>query len=115
MTRDSHHLTWFGCAACAVCGAIILAALLGLAVPAQAQGMPCGDGAAFVAHLEKDWGEDPNVIALDAAGRMVRILVNPETGTWSMLVTGPGGPTCLISHGSAWEAIHQERGTGDPS
>ena len=72
---------------------------------AVAQRTPCGDGAALVAHLEKDWGEGPAVVALDAAGRMVRILVNPETGTWSMLVTGPGGPTCMISHGSAWEAV----------
>lgn len=73
--------------------------------PSAAQRTPCGDGAALVAHLERDWGEGPAVVALDAAGRMVRILVNPETGTWSMLVTGPGGPTCMISHGSAWESV----------
>ncbi len=71
----------------------------------MAQRSSCGEGAALIAHLEKDWGEGAAIIALDAAGRMVRILVNPETGTWSMLVTGPGGPTCMISHGSAWEAV----------
>ncbi len=73
--------------------------------PSAAQRTPCGDGASIMAHLEKDWGEGPKVIALDAAGRMVQILVNPESGTWSMLVTGPGGPTCMISHGSAWESV----------
>lgn len=73
--------------------------------PSAAQRTPCGDGSSIIAHLEKDWGEAPAVIALDAAGRMVRVLVNPETGTWSMLVTGPGGPTCLISHGSDWDSV----------
>lgn len=76
-----------------------------IAGPALAQRTPCGDGAALIAHLEKEWGERPSIIALDAAGRMVRILVNPETGTWSMLITGPGGPTCMISHGSDWESV----------
>lgn len=88
----------------------VVAAALALALslstsPAQAQRALCGDGAGMIAHLEKEWGEDPAVIALDAAGHMVRILVSPDTGTWSMLVTGPGGPTCLIHHGSAWEPI----------
>ena len=77
-----------------------------LASPAaHAQRVPCGDGAQIIAHLEKEWGEDPAVIALDAAGRMVRILANPESGTWSLLVTGPGGPTCLVMSGGAWEPI----------
>ena len=85
------------------------------ALPAAAQRVPCGDGAGLIAHLEKRWGEDPAVVALDAAGRMVRILVNPETGTWSLLLTGPGEPTCLIHHGSAWEPIAPTHDPGDPS
>ncbi len=83
--------------------------------PAHAQRRPCGDGADIVAHLEKDWGEDPEVLALDASGRMVRILVNPETGTWTMLLTAPNGLTCLVSHGSAWEPNQPPPAPGDPS
>lgn len=85
--------------------AFIAVALTLAALPAKAQRLPCGDGAGLIAQLEKEWGEDPAVVALDAAGRMVRVLVNPQTGTWSMLITGPGGPTCLVYHGSNWEAI----------
>ena len=85
------------------------------ALPAQAQRTPCGDGGRLIAHLEKEWGEDPEILALDAAGRMVRILVNPETGTWSMLVTGPGGPTCLAASGSAWQQLREPTEPGDPS
>lgn len=74
-------------------------------MPLAAQQRPCGDGADIIAHLEKDWGEGAEILALDASGRMVRILVNPDTGTWSMLLTAPNGLTCLVSHGSAWEPV----------
>ena len=85
--------------------------------PARAQGQPgvCGDAGALIAHLEKDWGENVTAIALDAAGRLVRVLHNPETGTWTMLVTAPGGRTCMISHGSDWEEAFRSDSTGAPS
>ena len=70
--------------------------------PSSAQRMPCGNGSAIVDMLAVDWGETPTAIALDAAGRLVQILVNAETGTWSMLMTAPGGRTCLIHHGTDW-------------
>lgn len=96
----------------------LLVAIMALSMatlPAQAQRVACGPGPGLVAHLEKEWGEEPAVVALDAAGRMVRILANPETGTWSILITGPDGPTCLIQHGSAWEQIVRLVEPGDPS
>ena len=58
-----------------------------------------------IAQLEKEWGEDPAVVALDAAGRMVRNLVNPDSGSWSLLVSRPGGLTCLVMSGGAWEPM----------
>ena len=85
-----------------------------LSTPSGAQRRPCGDGADIIAHLEKDWGEGPEVVALDASGRMVRILVNPDTGTWSMLLTAPNGLTCLVSHGSAWEPVAVLPDAGEP-
>ena len=93
----------------------ICAAALLLTLPARAQPLPCGDGAEMIAHLEKQWGEAPAVLALDAAGRLVRIMVNEETGSWTLLVTGPGQPTCLLSHGTAWEPIARPPEPGDPS
>ena len=80
----------------------------------QAQPRPCGDGADIVARLERDWGEAAEIIALDASGRMVQILVNPDTGTWSMLLTAPNGLTCLVSHGSAWEPAAALPDSGEP-
>ncbi len=90
--------------------AVVLASL-----PAHAQRAPCGNGGQISAHLEKDWGERPAALALDAAGRLVTILANPESGTWSLLMTAPGGRTCLIHHGTAWEPFAPPPDPGDPS
>ena len=83
-------------------------------MPAEAQRRPCGDGADIISRLEKDWGEGAEILALDASGRMVRILVNRDTGTWSMLLTAPNGLTCLVSHGSAWELVAVLPDAGEP-
>ena len=88
-----------------------------IAAPAASQRMVCGDADAIIAHLAERWGETPAAMALDAAGRMIRILVNRETGSWTAIVTGPGQPTCLLSHGTAWEPLPfaRPRIPGDPS
>ena len=89
-----------------IIAALAAALFIGLSThSSQAERVPCGNGAAFIAHLEKEWGEGPTALALDAGGRMIHVLTNPDTGTWSMLMTRPGGVTCLITHGSAWERI----------
>ena len=93
--------------------AVFAAALL--SPMAQAQPGVCGDAGELIAYLEKDWGENVTAIALDAAGRLVRVLHNPETGTWSMLITVPGGRTCMISHGSDWEETSRPDGAGAPA
>ena len=84
-------------------------------LPGQAQSVPCGSGGGLIAHLEKEWGEVPAAVSLDEAGRMVRILANPETGTWSLLITRPGGLTCLVHSGTAWELVAPPSEPGDPS
>ena len=84
-------------------------------LPAAAQRMPCGDGVAIVDMLEADWGEDLTVLALDAAGRLVQILANDQTGTWSMLMTAPGGRTCLIHHGTDWSVAEPADDPGEAS
>ena len=96
-----------------------MAAMSAAFVPASAQVGACGDGAGLIGHLEKEWGEDIAALALEDRGGLVQILTNPETGTWSLLVTQPSGLTCLMMSGQAWEAIEPPSSTGsgpgDPS
>jgi len=82
-----------------------MAAVSAAVVPAQAQFRACGDGTGLIAHLQKEWGEDTAALALEDRGGLVRILRNPDTGTWSLLVTQPDGLTCLVMSGQAWEPV----------
>lgn len=72
-----------------------------LSGPAWGQ-TPCGDRAELLGVLAKDYGERPALRAIDAGGRVLEIVVSPS-GSWSMLVTRPGGPTCLSGSGEAFE------------
>ena len=92
-----------------------ISAVAAAVVPAQAQVGACGDGHGLIAHLEKEWGEDIAALALEDRGGLVRILRNPETGTWSLVVTQPDGLTCPVMSGQAWEPVAPPPDPGDPS
>ncbi len=44
-------------------------------------------------------------IALDAGNAVVEIYASSETGTWTLVVTEPGGPSCMIASGHAFEML----------
>lgn len=87
-------------------GAVLLAA------PAAAQqGPQCGPRDAIVASLADGYQEQVVSRAVTSTGALLEVLTAPS-GSWSILVTVPGGPTCLVSSGEGYRAI--EPGTTDP-
>lgn len=74
---------------------------------AQAQNAQCADHLTMQQHLAENWGESRQSIALDAANSVVELYASSETGTWSLLVTTPGGPTCMIASGNAFEMVNE--------
>jgi hypothetical protein len=80
-------------------------ALLLSAGMAQAQGIQCSDHEDMERMLAENWGESRQSIALDAADSMVELFASPETGTWTLTVTQPGGQTCMIASGHAFEMV----------
>jgi hypothetical protein len=79
--------------------------LLGLAGPALAQGMACDDHAALQQRLADSWGESRQSIGLGADGAVMEVFASEETGTWTIAVTRPGGPTCIVAAGEHFEAL----------
>lgn len=75
------------------------------AAPLQAQGRSCGDHAAVVERLATGYGESRQAIALGANNTVVEVFASLETGTWTITVTTPGGPTCLVAAGEAYQAV----------
>lgn len=86
----------------AVIGSIALSAFTTTSATAQAVNLFCGDHTEITSRLGKTYGESRAGLGLLDDGRMVEIFTS-RRGTWSMLVTAPGGVTCLVASGEAWQ------------
>ncbi len=71
--------------------------------PAAAQGPQCAPRTALLESLSKNYDEAPVSMGVTTSGSLVEVLASP-TGSWTILVTVPGGPTCMVSSGDGWRA-----------
>ncbi len=78
-----------------------MAALVAAAAPAAAQ-IACGDRSKMIGYLDRDYQESRSGLGLASNGAVVE-LYTAKTGTWTMLITKPGGKTCVIGSGESWE------------
>jgi hypothetical protein len=69
--------------------------------PAMAQ-MVCGERVTIVKALEAGHQEQKTATGLSGNGGLVELFTG-DAGSWTLLLTLPGGPTCLLGAGEAWE------------
>lgn len=85
---------------------IKFALILGLmATTATAQQTLCGPNATMLEYLRAEYGETVQLTTPRADGAIIEVFANLETGTWSILVTEPGGLTCMKFYGADYEPI----------
>lgn len=85
-------------------GGLGAGSLLG-ATPAAAAGTQvCGDRAEILARLEQRHRETRQALGLSADGGVVEVLVSPQGG-WTILLTYPDKPTCVMAVGEAWQGL----------
>ncbi|MGF1594232.1 MAG: hypothetical protein ACFCUW_13190 [Kiloniellaceae bacterium] len=89
-------------------GSLMLAGALTMsALPAasqvQAQAPQCGAREAVLERLSDKYDERPVSIGVTATGSLLEVLASPE-GSWTIVVTVPNGPTCLVSSGDGWHS-----------
>lgn len=70
-----------------------------------AQARNCAPRGAVVERLTDTYGETRQSIGLGANNAMVEVFASDATGTWSITVTTPGGLTCLVASGRAFEKL----------
>jgi hypothetical protein len=89
-----------------------LALLCGAAATGTAQAAPavCGDRDQLLKRLEQAHEETPQALGLSGDGGVIEVLVSPEGG-WTMLITYPRRPTCVLATGEAWQMLQL---AGDP-
>ena len=64
----------------------------------------CGPADRVQAQLAEQFGEVPEAAGMADGGAPVILLVNPSTGSWTILGLS-GGSACLITGGSSWHTV----------
>lgn len=71
--------------------------------PAVAQQAPClPDVATLAGLLAKQYGERLTAAGVESGGNLVQVYANTESGTWTIVVSIPNGPTCIVASGESW-------------
>jgi len=85
-------------------GAMIIA---GQQAQAQAQNGHCADHAVVVERLAERFGESRQSIGLGSDNAIVEVFASMDTGSWTITVTRPGGLTCLVAAGQAYQYLNE--------
>jgi hypothetical protein len=69
----------------------------------------CGERDEILKRLEQRHDETPQALGLASDGGVLEVLVSPSGG-WTILVTYPKRPTCVVAVGEAWQALQLTSG-----
>lgn len=94
--------------------AFFVAAWIWGAMPATAQGPQCGPRGVILDALRSGYQERPVSRGVTSTGALLEVFAGPS-GSWSILVTVPGGPTCLVSSGEGWRRLPLANQNDDPA
>ena len=83
--------------------AIVLAGGTLMSSPAAGAKM-CGERDQILKRLEQRHEETPQALGLSSDGGVLEVLVSPQGG-WTILVTYPKRPTCIVAVGEAWQLL----------
>ncbi len=71
---------------------------------AQAHVGPCGPRSQMLKSLADEYGEAPVARGIAGNGTLVELTLSTN-GSWSVILTSPGGPTCGVISGRRWEDL----------
>lgn len=72
---------------------------------AFAQSRHCADRDRIVERLAAGYGETRQTVGIGSDNTLVEVFASLETGTWTIVVTTPGGPSCLVASGQAYQVM----------
>ena len=84
-------------------------------LPATAQTANCGPHDLVVARLASGYGESRQSIALGANNTVVETFASAESGSWTITVTTPDGPTCMVASGQSYQYLAEALPNTDPA
>lgn len=82
------------------------AAMMG-ATQTQAEPVNCAERALIVSRLAEHYGESRQSIGLSNDNTLVEVFASRDTGSWTIAITQPGGLTCLVAAGQAYQYVNE--------
>lgn len=84
-------------------------------LPVAARQPPCGAHEEIIRTLAERWGESPAGMGIVTNGFVIEFVTNSETGSFTVIMTRPGGATCVVLAGENWQGWRpRETDEGDP-
>src|SRR4051794_34973369 len=106
-TASPSARTWMKAAASALLLVVIGATYSG------AQASPvCGSRHDLLQQLSKQYKEEPVALGLSASGSLIEVLTSESGSTWTLMVSQPNGPSCLVAAGESWEELKRSAMAG---
>ena len=82
---------------------LVLALATSIAVSSVAAATTiCKDRKAALEVLQAKYAEAPVAMGVDANGRLLEVLATEDGKTWTIMVTQPGGDSCIVATGEGW-------------
>jgi len=86
-----------------VVNGLALALVTSIATSSMAAAAPvCKDRKSALEVLQTKYSEAPVAMGVDASGRLLEVLTNEDGKTWTIMVTQPGGASCIVASGEGW-------------
>ena len=83
-----------------IAAAVACAVLMTAAAGAQSA---CAPRDQILGWLASAYREAPVAAGVTAGGELVEVLARPDGRTWTIIITSPGGRTCLMAAGEGWQ------------
>ncbi|UVK40705.1 hypothetical protein LHFGNBLO_002210 [Mesorhizobium sp. AR10] len=81
---------------------------------ATASGMPpCAPRPELLKQLSKRFNEAPVALGLAKNGSVIEVLTSDDGETWTILISQPNGPSCLVAVGEGWEELKRVGAKGE--
>ena len=85
--------------------AAALATAISLPATAQQQQPACAQRTDVLKHLSAKYTEAPVALGLANNGGVIEVLSSKTGSSWTIIITMPNGPTCMVAAGENWEKI----------
>ncbi len=76
--------------------------------------VPCDRRDKIVEWLAVKYKEAPIATGVSSNGHLIEVLSTHDGDTWTLIVTSPGGNSCMIASGQGWRAKPHELDIAEP-